>query len=43
LTGVKSRFVVASAGVIMILLGLFPKVAVANLRLQDIVEAPIVG
>jgi xanthine/uracil permease len=27
LTGVKSRFVVASAGVIMILLGLFPKVA----------------
>ena len=27
LTGVKSRFVVASAGIIMILLGLFPKVA----------------
>jgi uric acid transporter len=27
LTGVKSRFVVASAGLIMILLGLFPKVA----------------
>jgi uric acid transporter len=27
LTGVKSRFVVAAAGVIMILLGLFPKVA----------------
>src|SRR6202162_1338958 len=27
LTGVKSRFVVAAAGIIMILLGLFPKVA----------------
>lgn len=39
LTRVKSRFVVATAGVIMILLGLFPKVA----ALVAAIPAPVLG
>lgn len=39
LTGVKSRWVVAAAGVIMILLGLLPKVA----KIVECIPAPVLG
>ncbi|WP_278313861.1 solute carrier family 23 protein [Lolliginicoccus levis] len=39
LTGVKSRWVVAAAGVIMILLGLFPKAA----QVVESIPAPVLG
>ena len=39
LTGVKSRWVVAAAGVIMIILGLFPKAA----RVVESIPAPVLG